>query len=189
MRRVVSFLLLLVVTFSMCACSLGKNETPKETVKDFLDRYKNQDSEVLDNLDEIISSEYKGEYKDRYKTLMINQYKNMDYKITDEIVDGNSAIVTVDITVYNYSSAIDEANDYLSKNEKEFMKESEDETTSDYTNIDNDKFIDYKLSLLEKVSDKKTYSIEFSLNKEDDKWKLDSLSDSDIEKIHGIYSE
>jgi hypothetical protein len=45
------------------------------------------------------------------------------------------------------------------------------------------------IGLLEKVSDKKTYTIEFSLTKENDEWKMDSLSDTDIEKLHGIYSE
>ena len=55
--------------------------------------------------------------------------------------------------------------------------------------IDNTKFLEYKLGLLENVSDKTTYTIEFSLTKEDDNWKIDSLTDTDIEKLHGIYSE
>lgn len=190
----------------LSACTLGVANTPKEIVKEFLDKYKNQDSEVLDNLDETISSEYTGEYKERYKTLMINQYKDMDYKITDEVVDGNTALVTADITVYDYSSAIDNANNYLSEHEDEFYKDSSDETTREEagndTNsesgvvsetkdkvVDTAKFLQYKLGLLEDVKDKKTYTIEFSLTKEDDKWKLDSLSDTDIEKLHGIYSE
>ena len=194
------------LALSVCllsACSIGVANTPKEIVKEFLDKYKNQDSEVLENLDETISSEYTGDYKERYKTLMINQYKNMDYKITDEVVDGNTAVVTADITVYDYSNAINNADTYLSEHEDEFYKNSSDETSREIdenvTNNENDptgnrildteKFLEYKLGLLEDVTDKKTYTIEFSLTKEDGKWKLDSLSDTDIEKLHGIYSE
>lgn len=194
------------LALSVCllsACSIGVANTPKEIVKEFLDKYKNQDSEVLENLDETISSEYTGGYKERYKTLMINQYKNMDYKITDEVVDGNTAVVTADITVYDYSNAINNADTYLSEHEDEFYKNSSDETSREndenVTNNENDptgnkildteKFLEYKLGLLEDVTDKKTYTIEFSLTKEDEKWKLDSLSDTDIEKLHGIYSE
>ena len=122
----------------------------------------------------------------------------MDYKITEEVIDGDSAVVSVDITVYDYSNALNEADRYLSEHEDEFYKKSEDETTKEENNtgskntnkvLDNDKYMDYKLGLLEKVKDKKTYSIDFSLTKEDNTWKLDSLSDTDIEKIHGIYSE
>ena len=202
MKKIILSVFISLSIFLLCACSLGNSNDPKETVKDFLDKYKNQDSDVISDLDETISSEYTGENKERYKNLMINQYKNMEYRITDEVVDGSTALVTAEITVFDYSSAIEEANDYLSEHQKEFYKDSKDETTEDDANnkvddaktsanniIDNAKFLAYKLGLLEKVSDKKKYTIEFSLTKDKDDWKLDSLTDSDIEKLHGIYSE
>lgn len=200
-------ILLGLLVVSLTACTLGTSNAPKEKVKEFLDKYKNQDSEVLSDLDESISSEYTGEYKERYKTIMVNQYKNMDYKITDEIVDGDTAIVTADITVYDYANAINSANTYLSEHEDEFMSKSTDETTKENettsngkgdtttsntdSSLDNDKFLDYKLGLLENVSDKKTYTIEFSLTKDKEKntWNIESLSNSDIEKLHGLYEE
>ena len=98
------FIGLLVLT--MCACSLNLAGNPKDKVKEFLDKYKNQDADVLNDLDEIISSEYKGDNKDRYKTLMINQYKDMEYDIVDEVIEDKKAIVTVDIKVYDYSKAL-----------------------------------------------------------------------------------
>lgn len=191
MKKIVLTLVMILSVFILSACSLNGGESPKDTVKAFLDKYKNQDDEVLSDLDETISSEYTGEYKERYKTLMVNQYKNLEYDITDEVIDGNTAIVTAEITVYDYSNAINEANDYLSNHEDEFYKKSSDETSREEKDntLDNDKFLDYKLGLLENVSDKTTYTIDFSLTKEDKKWKLDSLTDSDIEKLHGIYSE
>ena len=65
----------------------------------------------------------------------------------------------------------------------------ETENNKDSAISNYEKFLEYKLGLLEDVSDKTTYTIEFSLTKEDDDWKLDSLTDTDIEKLHGIYSE
>ena len=182
MKKIIISVFLFMSVIVMSGCSLMKGVTPKDKVREFLDSYKNQDQDVIDNLEEIVSSEYRDDYKDRYKNIMINQYKNLDYKITDEIIDGNSALVTAEITVFDLGTAISDADEYLTTHEKEFYKENENE-------LDDDKFLDYKLDLLEKVTDKKTYTIEFSLNREDKDWKLDSLSDTDIEKIHGIYKE
>lgn len=175
-------LLGIFITF-LSACSLMGTNTPKERVKELLDKYKNQDTSIITQLEETISGEYKGEYKDRYKELMLNQYKNMEYKITDEIIDGNTAVVTADVTVYNYGSMIDNANEYLKEHEQEFYKDEEKKE------IDNDKFLDYKLDQLEQVEDRKTYTIEFTLTKDNNEWKLDDLSNENISKLHGIYYE
>ena len=181
MRKVLAiFFVILFVS----ACSLMDYNSPKERVKELLDKYKNQDSAILNELDNVISNEYSGEYKDRYKKLMLNQYKNMEYKITDEIIDGSTAVVTTDITVYNYGSMIETANEYLKQHEEEFYSDNEEEKV-----VDNDKFLDYKLNLLEEVEDRKTYTVEFTLTKENKEWKLDNLSDTNISKIHGIYIE
>ena len=131
MKKIVLVLVITLSVFVLCACTMGMDNGPKEKVKAFLDKYKNQDSEVLDDLDETISSEYTGEYKERYKTLMLNQYKNMEYKITDEVIDGNTAIVSADITVYDYANAITNANNYLAEHEDEFKSKSSDETKNE----------------------------------------------------------
>lgn len=190
--------LLGIFVILLTACSFGMNNTPKAKVKELLDRYKNQDSTVITNLEDAIDEEYSGEFKDRYKTLMLNQYKNLEYKITDEIIDGDTAIVSVDVTVYDYGSAIDAANEYLDEHEKEFYKEhntnnelNEEESTlnNDKNTIDYNKFIDYKLKLLEEVTDRKTYSIDFTLSKENDEWILDNLTNESMKKLHGLYNE
>lgn len=168
----------------LSACSLMNTNSPKEKVRELLDKYKNQDNAIISKLDDVISNEYTGDYKERYKELMLNQYKNLEYNITDEIIDGDTAIVTADVTVYNYGSTLDTANDYLRTHEEEFYKKD-----SETKEIDTDKFMDYKLDLLEETEDRKTYTIEFTLTKEDKEWKLDNLSDENISKIHGIYME
>ena len=185
----------------LSACSLNMNNSPKAKVKELLDKYKNQDSSVITNLDDVIDSEYEGEYKDRYKSLILNQYKNLEYKITDEVIDGDTAIVSVDVTVYNYGSGIDAANTYLEEHESEFYKKdlsdnnlitpNNDENTpqTSQNTIDYNKFLDYKLDLLEEITDRKTYSIDITLTKENNEWVLDKLTDDAIKKIHGLYTE
>ena len=199
-------LILLTILF-LSACSLTMNMTPKQTVSAFLDKYKNQDESILAQLDETINSEYTNEdYRKRYRTLMTNQYKHLEYEITDEVIEDDNAVVQAQITVYDYASAINNSNNYLNSNPNEFMVEDKttineedanDETTKDQNNnldstnnmnnIDNDKFTDYKLSQMENVTDTITYTMEFTLTKVDGKWKMDSLSNADIEKIHGIF--
>lgn len=168
----------------LSACSLMQTNTPKERVRELLDKYKNQDTNIVSKLDDVISTEYTGNYKERYKELMLNQYKNMEYDITDEIIDGNTAIVTVDITVYNYGSTIENANEYLRNHEEEFYREN-----SETKEVDREKFMEYKLNLLEGTNDRKTYTLEFTLTKENDEWKLDNLSNENISKLHGIFIE
>ena len=183
----------------LSACTLGLSTSPKQVVSSFLDKYKNQDETILSQLEDTINNEYSNDdYRARYKTLMTNQYKNMEYTIEDEIIEGNNAIVQAKITVYDYSSAIRNSNDYLNSNPNEFMmdtptidmEDANDETTKDNTTTgtyDEDKFTNYKLTQMENVTDKVTYDIEFTLTKVNGVWQMDSLSSADIEKIHGIY--
>ena len=40
---------------------------------------------------------------------------------------------------------------------------------------------------MKEVKDKVKYTINFTLTKVDDKWKLDNISDIDRQKLHGLY--
>lgn len=206
-------LLALTIIF-LSACSLMGTSSPKQVVSSFLDKYKNQDTEVLTQLDDTINREYTNEtYRSRYRNLMTNQYKNMEYKIKDEIIEDDNAVVEVEVTVYDYASSIRNSNEYLNSHSDEFMikdkatineEDKNDETTKDdvdtedkmkdnntnnslLNSYDEDKFTDYKLTQMENVNDTVTYTLEFTLTKVDNKWQMDSLSNADIEKIHGIY--
>ena len=216
----------LMVIF-LSACTLGKAVTPRQKVSEFLDKYKNQNTDVVSQLDETIKTDITDQkQRDRYKTLMLNQYKNMEYEIKDEIIEDDNAVVEVEITVYDYASALKNSNTYLNEHLDEFKKDSKQTinevenaaegvkegikdaaegaknaadtvkdkvneakdnltTTTDY---DESKYMDYKLSEMEKITDKVKYTIEFTLTKTNGEWQLDALSNSDIEKLHGIYT-
>ena len=215
----------LMVIF-LSACTLGKAVTPRQKVSEFLDKYKNQNTDVVSQLDETIKTDITDQkQRDRYKTLMLNQYKNMEYEIKDEIIEDDNAVVEVEITVYDYASALKNSNTYLNEHLDEFKKDSKQtinevenaaegvkegikdaaegaknaaDTVKDKVNeakdnltittdYDESKYMDYKLSEMEKVTDKVKYTIEFTLTKTNGEWQLDALSNSDIEKLHGIY--
>lgn len=224
----------------MSACTLGKAVTPKQKVSEFLDKYKNENTDIIAQLDETIDSEISNsDHKSKYKTLMINQYKNMEYEIKDEIIEDDNAVVEVEITVYDYASALKNSDKYLNEHIDEFKKDNDDskttiseteedvkdaanntknavenaaedtkdavkdtvdkakDTVDDAKNTiegnnanldyDEDKFMEYKLSSMEKVKDTVKYTIEFTLTKVNGEWQLDPLSNTDIEKLHGIY--
>lgn len=184
------FLIALFVIL-LSACSLGKANTPTQKVEELLDKYKNQDSEVLSDLDDSIPDEYSESDKKRYKDIMVNQYKNLEYKITNESIEGNEAVVDAEITVYDYASVMNNASEYLKNHIEEFqaeVKETVDEITNN-DDYDQNKYNEYRLNKLEEATDKKIYTIEFNLTKEDDEWKIEPLTDSDIQKLHGLYEE
>lgn len=157
--------------------------SPTKRVEAFLSDYQTMDDEVLSQLDDTLNGEelLTDEHKSAYKEIMKRQYQNITYTIKDEIVDGNKATVTTEIEVYDYSKAMKEADDYLIQNKNEF--------TDNDGNVDNEKFMTYKIEQMKNVKDKVKYTIPFTLTKEDKEWILDDISESDRQKIHGIYSE
>ena len=51
----------------------------------------------------------------------MGQYKDLTYEIKDERVDGNKAVVDVEIEVYDYNTVLNNANTYLDENKDEFF--------------------------------------------------------------------
>ena len=49
-------------------------------------------------------------------------------------------------------------------------------------------FESYKLDQLNKVKDRVDYTLEFDLSKVNDEWQINSLTDEQLQKIHGIYA-
>lgn len=178
MKKIITFLLLLVI-ITGCSFSDMMN-TPTKRVEEFLGKYQTMDSDVLKQLDDVISRNdgLTDDQKKDYKELMKKQYQNIMYKIKDETVDGNSAKVEVEIEVYDYSKVLQEANQYLENNKEEFLKDNV---------LDEEKFMDYKISKMKDVKEKAKYTLNFTLNKSDSKWKLDDITESMRQKIHGIY--
>lgn len=164
-------LFLFLIPFLLLGCSNSLN-TPTGAVENFLSSYQNLDSSLLDSLDKVIEKDddMTDEQKEKYHDIMVNQYKNLSYKIKDESVVEDTAEVEVEIEVLNYASSIRES--------KTYYKEHKDE-------IEN--YMDYQLLNMANVKNKTHYTITFYLTKIDDEWVVEELDDVEIKKIHGLY--
>lgn len=180
MKKLVIGLIICLLTLTGCETNLMN--TPTKRVETLLNNYVTLDKKVLDDLDETLLSEtiMTTSQKDKYREIIKKQYQNLSYEIKDETVDGDNATVEVEIEVFNYKKVIDDANNYLTDNQKEFL----DETGK----VNPEKFNDYKLEELKNVKDKVKYTLNLTLTKKDNKWILNDLTDTDISKIHGMYA-
>ena len=172
---------LLISVFIITGCNDMMN-TPTRRVEEYLGKYQILDSSVLTELDNVVdNSDYSDDYKEEYKELMIKQYQNLSYKIKNEQTDGDTASVIVELEVFDYNNAIEEAEDYIDEHPEEF--ESDDKESSE------EKIDHYKINAMKEVTDKASYTISFSLVKDNKKWALEKITDSDLEKIHGLYED
>ena len=96
-----------------------------------------------------------------------------------ERIDGDKATVTVEITVYDYYKTNKEAGEYFSSNSKEFIDSKGD--------IDLSKFLKYKINKLLDTTDKVSYTLDLNLNKNNNKWEIEPLTNEQLTKLHGTY--
>lgn len=178
MKKVIIILALLIIT----GCSNNLMNTPTKKVEALFNNYITLDSKVLEDLDNALLTEtiMSVEQKEHYKNILKKQYQNLSYVIKDETIDGDKAVVSVEITVYDYYKVNNDSESYFKNNQKEF-------TMEDGT-IDITKYNDYKLNALDKAKDKVTYTLDLTLHKNADTWVLDDLTDVEINKIHGLYA-
>lgn len=187
-------------------CSTNMN-TPTAKVEEFLSKYQTMDNEVLEQLKTVIKSDktMSEEQKLEYRGLMEKQYQNLSYKIKNEKIDGDTAVVDVEIEVYDYATSIKKSQDYYMEHEDEFLADENKNNDSDSGEFiggavedaseaiedmftETSKFIDYKIKQLKDVTDKAKYDITFHLNKnEENEWVLEDISDADRQKLHGLY--
>ncbi len=167
--------------FLLVGCNDTMN-TPSKKVEDFLGKYQKLDEDVLTQLDVIVDSdtEMDDDQKKDYKELMQKQYQNLSYKVTDEKVEDDTATVDAEIEVYDYQTSVTKSKKYFDENKDEFVTDEDEAGIKKYT--------DYKIKELKDVTDKTTYTITFYLTKdENDEWKLQDITDTDRQKLHGLY--
>ena len=176
--------LLAIIGFALVlsGCSLGNmDNTPTKQVEEYLNNYQTLDSNVLDKLDSIVDQEvtFTDNQKSSYRDILKKHYQDLVYKIKEETINGDKATVEVEIEVDDYTKALKDASNYKETNESKFL--------DDTGNYDESIFNDYKLDLLKSNKERVKYTIYFSLNKLDGKWVLDELTETEQEKILGIY--
>lgn len=172
--------------FKIIACFLlmmmctGCGDTAKKAVEKHLTMYKNLDSSVLSDMNSIIEKEnLSEENKAKYEEIFKKQYSDLTYEIENEEYNGDEATITVKVKVYDLYKAQKEVTNYLINNPEEFNDED--------NKYDSEKFIKYKLEKMKNTMDTTEYTIDFYVVKSSKGWTISPLSNSDLEKIHGIY--
>lgn len=177
MKKIKVFFVTMLMLILTTACSLGS--TPSSAIERLFASYNNNDEEIMVELDDYINtSNLTDEQNDKYKEIYLKQFRDLKYEIKEEVVDGDTATVTTQITVYDYYKTENDANNYLTTNSDEFMTDGV---------YDESKFTDYKLKELDKVNETVDYTIDFTLTKVDNEWVVNELTNEQLEKIHGVY--
>ncbi len=175
-------LLFLVVTSMLLLGCNNLSNTPTKKAEEFLKKYQALDNSVLTDLNKVVDedSSLNESQKNTYKDIMKKHYQSLSYEVKDETVDGNKAVVTVEISVTDFKKVLDEANNYMNNNPEQFEDENGDYSVS--------RFNDYKLEQLKEAKDKVRYTLELKLTKVNDVWTLDTLSQDIYDKINGVYN-
>lgn len=163
-------------------CTVGNmDNTPTKKVETYLNNYQTLDSNVLSELDSLINQEemFDETQKSTYREIMKKHYQDLTYKIKEETVNGDKATVEAEIEVNDYTKVLKQAESYKTTNQDEFL---------DQDGIFNESmFNNYKLDLLKNNKERVKYTIYFSLTKNNDEWVIDALTETEQEKILGIY--
>lgn len=179
MKRLLKVSLFIFTLALLSACTF--RNTAKTPIENYLKSYQNLTSEVLLDMEKVIKSEtLTDKQKDEYRAILKRQYQDLKYEITDEKYNGDEAVVTAKIEVYDLYKIEKNSSEYLKTNSDKFY-----DTTGKY---DNSKYLDYKLEQMKMAKDKTTYTIDFKVTKENKKWVLKEITAADLEKIHGVYN-
>lgn len=165
MKKIMPIFIILTLIF-ITGCSLGN--TPTSKIDELMGKYQRLDTEIKDEIKEVVASNNIDEsYQDRYIKALEKQYCNLTYEIKDEAIDGNTATVTTQIEVIDYKKALN---------------------TIDRDNLTDEEYYEQSLTAIEEAKDKVTYTIEFTLTKDNaGNWQLDELSEVDKKKLQGTY--
>ncbi len=176
MKKIKCLLVLFITLLFISGCS----NLASDAVKKYLDNYKNLDDKVLVDMNNVIDKENLNEENSKkYEDILKKQYTDLSYEITNEDYNGDEATITVKISVYDLYKVQKDATSFLANNPEEF-KDSDGK-------YDAEKFISYKLDKMKETTEKTNYTIDFYVVNTSDGWIVSSLSNSDIEKLHGIY--
>lgn len=182
MKKAIMFIL---IAICLTGCSFNVDNidnTPTKKVEAYFNNYQTLNKSVLDDLELVVQKEEKfsSDQKDKYRKIMKKNFSDLTYMIKEETVNGDTALVEVEINVNDYYKIHKATDSYLSENKQEFTVNGI---------FDESKFIDYKLEEMTKSNDKVKYTLYLNLSKnKDGKWELDDVSETDEDKILGLYA-
>jgi hypothetical protein len=198
MKKLLGLICAGIAAFSLAACG---SVSPSDAVDHMLKAVKSQDADTVKSyydgdvdtalgdftsiFDENTSEDLTDDQKAILKKLT-NKLLDFDYSIGEEKISGDSATVSVKFTTYKFGSMFDSV---LS----EYMQKAFTYAFSD-TEVSDEKTEEFLYDSLEKQLDQlkeKNYTktVDISLKKTDDGWKVEKLDGDEIDAITGgVYS-
>ena len=158
---------LIIFCFTMLVgCTLGN--TPTSRVEDMLTRYQMVDDDIDTSYTNLTTDTNLGQnIRNGYEDAIKMQYKKLSYEVKDEVIDGDNAIVTIEVEVMNYKNAINKYNK---------------------TDYEINKYHELILDEIKKTKEMITYTLDISLTKDkNDTWNIDNLNMENKNKLLGIY--
>ena len=160
---------------------IKRYNTAKKAVDAYLKAYNNLSDEVLNDLNKVVEEEKLNDsQKEVYKEILQRQYKDLKYEIIGEIYNADEASVQAKIEVYDLNLVKKQASEYLKNNIKHFY--------DDKGSYDNNRYLNYKLDLMNSTKERVNHIIEFKVIKTNEMWQIKEITSTDLEKIHGIYN-
>ena len=107
------------------------NNTPTSKVEERLSNYNMLDKRIDNDIDrgvQLLFSYIQNndvQNIDSYRKLVYKQYKNIVYEVKDEIIDGDSATITVEIEVLDFKKVLEDNNKSL----VELLENTKDKVT------------------------------------------------------------
>lgn len=183
MKKEIKIFLAIFACVLFIGCSKDLSNTPTKKVEEVFSKYQTLDKDVIKDLDKVVAEDenFNTKQREKYKKIMKKHYGDLVYVVKEETVNGDDAVVEVEIEVTNYKNILKEAEKYRREHESEFYDEK--------GKFDTSKFIDYKLDKIEKAKEKTKYTLEVGVSKRNDKWTVDSLSNDDKDKINGVFED
>lgn len=175
---IISLCVLAVLVILMCWFLLTREKTVEDITKDFFKQYTSLDEEIVKEIEYDFDDALTEQQKSRYVSIMEKQYSDLKYTIVNVREEGPLAFVEVEIEVYDLQAVMEKADSYVEIYNDKFYEDNE---------LNMEKVVNYKLDALEKAEERVTYSITFSFSKENDEYVMNDLTDSDLNKIKGIY--
>jgi len=106
MKRI---LLIIISVFMMTGCM--SSNTPTSKVEALLNKYNSNDESIVTELRDYLNGfEMDDKTKGKYETVYLKQFKDLTYEIKEEEIDGDTAEVTAQISVYDYYKSEMDAN-------------------------------------------------------------------------------
>lgn len=174
------YLFLLITSMLLLTGCVFLGNTPKDEVARFLNNYKNNGESVVNELNDYLKEQDLDEDTlEDYRELYLRQYSNLKYEIKDQKIDGDNAIVEVQITVFDYYKTDKLTGDYFTANQSDFIDDDGD--------VDFSKYFTYKIRKLLDTTDTVNYTLTLNLKKNDDKWEIEPLTNEELMKLHGTY--